>query len=110
MINIKDLDKADVLAALYNRAKQQGMGFMHARGMRPMTVEEARSEFAVGDDLQKENPHLPHNQQGKREQYFDYLHGRVLKVKLGGDEFDEYLYDRDNGAGAAERAISTLRS
>ena len=39
--------------------------------------------------------------------YFDYLKGRVMKIDLSGDsELDPRLYDRDNGAGAAERAIA----
>lgn len=37
--------------------------------------------------------------------YFDYLQGRVMKVDLAGDELDPRLYDRDNGEGAARRAI-----
>lgn len=37
--------------------------------------------------------------------YFDYLKGRVMKVDLCGNEFDPWLYDRDNGRGAAARAI-----
>jgi hypothetical protein len=41
--------------------------------------------------------------------YFDYLRGRVMKVDLSKDAFDPWLYDRDNGAGAAERAVSRLR-
>jgi hypothetical protein len=32
-----------------------------------------------------------------------------LKVDLSGNKFDERLYDRDCGLGAAERAISSLR-
>ena len=41
---------------------------------------------------------------------FDYLHGRVLKVDLSGDEFDERLYDRDCGEGAAQRAVDSVRA
>ena len=41
--------------------------------------------------------------------YFDYLYGKVLKVDLSSDEFDERLYDRDCGIGAARRAINSLR-
>jgi hypothetical protein len=40
-ISIRGIDKAEVLAALYNASRQQGMGFMHARGASSMTVEEA---------------------------------------------------------------------
>lgn len=40
--------------------------------------------------------------------YFDYLYSKVLKVELSGDEFDEYLYDRDCGPGDAQRAIDSI--
>jgi len=91
-INIAGLDQAAVLAALYNASHQQGMGFMHARGARDMTVEEAREEITQRGDLP----------------YFDYLHGRVMKIGLGRDELDPWLYDRDNGQGAAARALAPL--
>jgi hypothetical protein len=45
----------------------------------------------------------------QRQTDFDYLKGRVMKVNLSGDEFDPWLYDRDNGQGAAERAIASIR-
>lgn len=89
-IDISKLDKAEVLEALYNNSRQQGMGFMHARGREPMTKQQAAEELNATTS-------------------FDYLHGRVMKVNLGGDSFHPAAYDRDNGAGAAERAISHLR-
>jgi hypothetical protein len=39
-----------------------------------------------------------------------YLKGRVMKVDLSGDSFGPWLYDRDNGDGAAERVIAELRA
>lgn len=90
-INIKGLDKAAVLAALYNNSRQQGMGFLHQRGAEAMSVEQAREELKRAGDRP----------------YFDYLHGRVLKVYLE-DDLDERLYDRDNGGGAAYRALKPL--
>jgi hypothetical protein len=90
-MNISGLDKAKVLAALYNRARQQGMGFLHARGSEAMTVEQAREKIANNKSM-----------------YFDYLHGRVMKIDLSGDELDTELYNRDNGRGAAERIIAGL--
>ena len=87
-MNIEGLDKAEVLAALYNGSRQQGMGFRQTRGAEGMTVEQAREE-------------LTNNEQ----QYFDYLHGRVMKISLCGDELNTALYNRDNGEGAAERII-----
>lgn len=41
--------------------------------------------------------------------YFDYLNGRVMKVDLSGDSFDERLYDRDNDLGSAQKVIDSLR-
>lgn len=88
-IDITGLDKAAVLAALYNRAQTQGMGALHYRA-ETMPVEEAREILG----------HV---------QRFDYLRGRVMKVDLSGDAFDPRLYDRDNGAGAAAEALRPLR-
>ncbi len=105
-IDISKLDKAEVLAALYNRSKQQGMGFMHARGSTGMTVDEAKAEIVAGDDHQRAYPEIMAGE--KKRIRFDYLHGRVMKVELGGNTLDPWLYDRDNGEGAAERALQPL--
>ena len=89
-IALAGLNKADVLAALYNASKPQGMGFMHY-DPKPMTRDEAEGLL-------------------KQTTYFDYLKGRVMKVDLSGDELDTWGYDHDNDQGAAERAIAELRS
>lgn len=90
MVNISGISKGKVLAALYNASHSLGMGFLHYDPT-PMTEDEA-------DELLKCCT------------YFDYLKGRVMKVDLSNDsEFDERLYDRDNGIGAAQRVIDKLR-
>ncbi len=90
MISIVGLDKAEVLAALYNHACTQGLGEIHF-DPRPMNREEA-VEFL------------------KRDHYFDYLKGRVMKIDLSSnDSFWPGLYDRDNGPGAAAGGIEELR-
>jgi hypothetical protein len=89
MIDITGLDKATVLAALYNHSKPQGMGFLHFDPT-PMTPEEAAT-------------HL------QRSMYTDYLKGRIIKVDLKNDEFNEALYDRDLGSGAAAEAVDSIR-
>ena len=92
MVSIKGLNKATVLAVLYNHARPQGLGFLQY-DPRDMTTMET-------DEILKASGMNP---------YFDYLKGRVMKVSLASDEeFDERLYDRDNGDGAAQRAINTL--
>jgi len=89
-MNIKKYDKAEVLAALYNNAKTQGLGIIHYTP-EIMTTEEAQN--------------ILDNRQSK---YFDYLKGRVMKVNLANDEIDTRLYNRDNGVNAAEEIISKL--
>ncbi|MCL4379632.1 hypothetical protein M1589_03755 [Candidatus Marsarchaeota archaeon] len=94
-VSIEGLDKAAVLAALYNGARAQGLGFLHYNP-KPMTVEEAKGILEAQTN-------------------FDYLNGRVLKVDLsdkGGTactSFNPWAYDRDNGEGAAAEAIQALR-
>ncbi|NCE63055.1 hypothetical protein D1159_00315 [Pseudoflavonifractor sp. 524-17] len=88
MVDIKGMDKARVLKALYENSHLQGMGFMQASG--PITVEHCAGLL-------------------EKQTYFDYLYGRVLKVELSEDEFDERLYDRDCGEGAAQRAVDSVR-
>jgi hypothetical protein len=105
-IDISKLDKAEVLAALFNNSKQQGMGFLHASGSEGMTVDAARAVIEAGDDHQRRYPDLLADQ--KKRMYFDYVNGRVMKVEIGGDTLDPRLYDRDNGQGAAARALEPL--
>ena len=88
IINISGLNKAEVLAALYNNSKTQGMGILHYTP-EPMTVQEAT-------EILEETT------------CFDYLKGRVMKVNLTSDTLDTWGYDRDNGEGAAYQAISHL--
>jgi hypothetical protein len=91
VIDIGNYSKAQVLAALFNASKQQGMGFMHTEGQKDITVEEAELIIAAEPCM-----------------YFDYVRGRVMKVDLQGDAFHPELYNRDNGPGAAERAIASI--
>lgn len=97
-IDITGLSAAAVLAALYNNARQQGMGFLHQRGASGMSEAEAQKEIDARTDAK-----------GSWRSYFDYLHGRVMKIDIGGDSLEPYLYDRDNGHGACADAIADLR-
>lgn len=96
-IDISKLDMAEVLAALFNASKQQGLGYLCRDGAGDMTLEQAREEIAR---------RMEHN--NGLNLYFDYLKGRVMKVNLGREVLDTWLYDRDNGPGAAERALQPL--
>lgn len=90
-MNITGLNPAKVLAALYNNAKVQGLGFLQA-DRNVMTTEEAQKYLDESED-----------------KYFDYLKGRVMKIAIKGDELNTRLYNRDNGEGSAERIIARLK-
>ena len=91
-VNISGLDKASVLAALYNSSQPQGMGFLHYDS-KSMTVEEAEELLT-------------------KQRYFDYLNGRLMKIEIpeNSDELAPWGYDRDLGKGAVARVIAELRS
>lgn len=88
-MDISSLDKSQVLAALYNRARSQGMGLINFTSAN-MTQEEAQALLDNGQT------------------YFDYHKGRVMKINLAGNELDTHLYNRDNGIDAAENAINAI--
>lgn len=90
MVNIKGLSKAKVLKSLYDHSHLQGLGFLQAVPSGYVTVEHCEELL-------------------KKTTYFDYMYGRVIKVDLSKDEFDEWLYDRDNGEGAAQRAVDAIK-
>lgn len=89
MIDISKLNKAEVLAALYNNSKPQGLGMLHYNP--DIMTKEKAAEIL------------------KKTEHFDYLLGRVMKVSLDTDELSVWGYDRDNGDGAAERALKDLK-
>ncbi len=85
-MNTRGLSEAELVVALYNKAKPQGLGFLHYT-LADLTVEEAQTLLDSG------------------QHYFDYLHGRVMKFDLA--RRDSRWYDRDNGLGAAQAAIDS---
>lgn len=89
MIDISKLDKAEVLAALYNNAEALGSG-VASWTPDDMPIEEAQALLDEGIT------------------YFDYVHGRGLKIDLSKDELDPRMYDRDWGDGAAMMVLHLL--
>ena len=103
MIDIKGLDKAEVLYSLYHNSHAQGMSFLGLpRTKESFTLEHAR-------ELIKETGYDPEGENRRYCLYFDYLEGHVIKCDITNDEFDERLYDRDCGEGAAAKAIEYVR-
>ena len=88
-IDITGVDKAELLAALYNKTYPQGLGLIQATPG-DMTKIEAAVILDRGDT------------------YFDYLHGRVMKVDLSGDTLDPWGFDRDNYDGAVADVVASL--
>ncbi|MDI3102065.1 hypothetical protein QJ054_34070 [Streptomyces sp. AN-3] len=87
-IDISGLNKAKVLAALWNNA---------APPLRPGVRNFAMTSAEAAEIILREGPG------------FDYLEDRILKAYIGDDTFDPWGYDRDNGDGLAARVIDRLR-
>lgn len=84
-----DLEKAKVLAALYNAAKPAGKD-MASYDPTPMSYKEAKEI-----SFNKSN--------------FDYIKGRVVLVIFIGNTFNPKLYNKHNGQNAAETIIDSLQ-
>jgi hypothetical protein len=88
-MRIDDLDKVDVLIALYNRATQ-------VPGLRKYpSIPLSRDEIKVIVDSGRT--------------HFDYWLGRAMKITLDSEELDTSGYNNVNGEGAAEETIEKLR-
>lgn len=111
-LDVGHLEMAEVLRRLYNASRTGGMGFLHFRP-EEMTLEQAQKLI---DDriagVQRMDP-LPVDLEDYIRRHalrFDYLQGRVMKINLA-ERRDLFvaLYDRDNGAGAAARALGITK-
>ena len=94
MVDISGLNKAEVLNALYHGSHVQGVSCY----TNPVPVGVVVTPNWCKTLLEDEGI-----------TYFDYLYGRVMKVDLSKDSFNEWLYDRDNGTGKAQEVINALR-
>lgn len=91
MLDVSSLTPAAVLMRLYNAAStpKGSFGALHDRPLHVATEAEAQAWLDRSPD-----------------RYFDWLGGRVLKADLSTyPQLDPRLYDRDNGQGAAARAL-----
>lgn len=88
MVSFEGKSKAKVLKALYDHSHCQGMSFLGIFAP-TITVEDCERRL-------------------KEDSYVDYYNGRVIKVDFSGDAFNEWLYDRDCGKGAAQRAVDSV--
>ena len=97
-VDISGLDRAELLAALYNATRAYGRGALHDLG-RDMTVDEARVAIAERRVEQRGLARLG------MIAYFDWLCGRPIKLDIEQDSVDFYLYDNDAGPGTGKPLI-----
>lgn len=90
IVDIKDIDKAVLLTALFNRGKVQGG--LHTKHNRLMNAEEAQALI------------------NSRGYDFDYIHGRVMKIDISSDTVNSALYDRNNGDGTCSDVVRRSRN
>lgn len=95
-MNVKGIAKAKILCALYNHTcvAPAAIRFNNAG---PTTLSEESAAEIIAE-REKEGSGL----------YFDYLQGHMIKTDISGDVLNLGLYDRDNGAGAGEKAIRSI--
>ncbi len=92
LIDISGVDSAELLATLYNGAQPFGFGF---------------NQFEPGDMTRDEAQALLDS--GQKE--FDYLKGRLMKVKFTGDNLlDDWGYDKTYGISVVQRIVDNMRA
>ena len=107
-IDVSDINPAELLAELYNRASVMGAGVFQRRDGE-MTVEQAQ---ALLDGTEAETDYFGFNARERgpgKPARFDYLYGRPLKLEINGKILRTWGYDRDHGQGAAQRAADACR-
>ena len=106
-IDVSDIKPEQLLAALYNAVSPSGMGFLQA--VPGDMTEEQASMLLSGEDQETDYP-VDRNRSNCKPAYFDYLHGRCLKVEIDGKTLRAGLYDKDYGSGAAQRVVDSIRT
>jgi hypothetical protein len=105
-LDVGHLEMAEVLRRLYNASGSLGLGRLHFTP-EEMTLEQAQKVIDTRMALVPADAHPDVETYIRRHAlYFDYLQGRVMKINLAERrDLMVRLYDRDNGEGAAARAL-----
>ena len=115
-VDIAGLEKAAVLAVLYNAAAPHRMGFLQYDPA-PLCVHEAEEVLARRDP--DDQMMVQARRMGLTPEHpgwtwachcFYYLNGRALPVDISGNTLDASAYDTKHGMGAALHAIEILRT
>lgn len=92
MINIKDIDREELLYQLW--LKQKPAAYFSMMGRQSLPYDRTTAKASAD-----------------RDGYVDYACGRCIKATIfGGDEVDPSLYDRDAGAGTFQEVVDKLRA
>ena len=112
MVNYEGIDEAVLLHALYHASQPLGLGMLQHRG--DLSVDDVRAE--LGSAYKRPAFGIPAMDRPNEEEdgaiRFDYYHGHPFKFTLDTKtkSFEERLYDRDAGAGTAQRVIDRLHA
>jgi hypothetical protein len=109
-INTAGMDEVAVFTALYNAAKPQGMGF-HQDDPRNITEEEGAKIYYAPPRESERSGFFNEEDQSPYTSRFDYVNGRRLKlsrIDIERGYIDVTNYDKENGDGAAQRAVEHL--
>jgi hypothetical protein len=104
-VDIRGLDKAEVLAALYNATVPLRMGCLDPKSGMSMTTEEAQDWINDNMTWLTEGGYDP-----IRALNLDYVQGRPIKANIAGDSFNPKGLDEEAGEGTAAAAIKALRA
>lgn len=91
VIDLRDLDKAEVLVALHAAARRRSHwsgSSLFGRSWRPEPISLESAHHLLAEWTQ-----------------FDCIAGREMHLELGGDELHTWAYDKANGSGSARRAL-----
>jgi hypothetical protein len=91
-VDISDLDKFDVLKALWENSKTASFFAMMPQMAPKFSDGEARELLA------------------RDRAYVDYLCGRVIKTDFSKNTLDPWGYDRDNGQGSMQNVVNGVRA
>ena len=95
-IEVKGLDAAELIAALYNATKSIGKAQARDLG-RDITAAEVSKD-------------LPEHTDPDGVVRFDYYHGRALKIGIvDGELLGSVLYDQDAGKGTCAKVIAAVQ-
>lgn len=105
-LNVAHLEPAEVLRRLYNASYPRGLGRLHFTPD-DMTLDQAKALIEERETYVAKLAPEPERRAKllRNALYFDYLKGRVIKAYISDRQLDVALYDRDNGQGAAARAL-----